>query len=302
VQLDLNLLTALNALLEEESVGGAADRLHLSQPAMSRSLGRIRALTGDPILIRTGRTMTPTPRAIAMRDEVRSLVLRSGSVLSPVTELDLATLRRTFTLRAHDALTSVIAPSLVRHAASSAPRVAFRFLGEASADTSDLSRGSVDLEIGSSLPRAADVAHEHIGDDDLVGLSRPGNPLFERDISLAEFCAAPHVIVSRRGRLDDSVDAALTTARRARTVVASVASTAAALEIVRDTDAVVVVPASISRRSVRDGSVRSFALPVQLPPVPVVLAWHGRLSTDLAHTWLRETVTRAVREALSDIG
>ena len=103
MQLDLNLLTALDALLEEESVTGAAERLHLSAPAMSRSLGRLRRATGDQILVRNGRIMRPTPRAVALRAEVRALVLRSREVLTPEAPLDLAALRRTFTLRAHDA-------------------------------------------------------------------------------------------------------------------------------------------------------------------------------------------------------
>ncbi len=104
VHVDLNMLTALDALLEENSVQAAADRLHLSAPAMSRTLSRIRKSTGDDILVRTGRTMTPTPRALAIRDEVRELVRRVGDMLSPTNTLDLATLRRTFTIQCHDAL------------------------------------------------------------------------------------------------------------------------------------------------------------------------------------------------------
>jgi DNA-binding transcriptional LysR family regulator len=91
---DLNLLTALDALLEENSVQAAADRLHLSAPAMSRTLTRIRKATGDETLVRTGRTMTPTPRALAIREEVRAMVLRAGELLSPTRTLDLPNLRR----------------------------------------------------------------------------------------------------------------------------------------------------------------------------------------------------------------
>jgi DNA-binding transcriptional LysR family regulator len=101
---DLNLLTALDALLEENSVQAAADRLHLSSPAMSRALTRIRKATGDEILVRTGRTMSPTPRALAIRDEVRATVRRAEDLLSPIRTLDLPSLRRTFTIQGHDAL------------------------------------------------------------------------------------------------------------------------------------------------------------------------------------------------------
>src|SRR3954465_11323365 len=104
VQVDLNLLTALDALLEEGSVAGAAARLRLSAPAMSRTLGRIRRATGDQILVRTGRTMTPTPYAIAIREQVHELLQQVQGVLAPSRELDLTTLERTFTLRWHDSL------------------------------------------------------------------------------------------------------------------------------------------------------------------------------------------------------
>ena len=298
MQLDLNLLTALNALLEEGSVTGAAERLHLSEPAMSRSLGRIRKVTGDPILVRTGRTMTPTPRAVAMREEVRALVLRSASVLAPETELELATLERTFSVRCHDALAGTLAPILVREALRVAPHVSFRFVGESSGDDAGLTRGAIDLEIGAGASGPADIAHDHIGDDRMVGIARRDNPLLGDAASVSGFIAAPHVIVSRRGRLRDGVDDALGALSLSRTVVASVASTAAALEIVRDTDAIVIVPSSVGHR-VADGDVlRVFAVPLEVPSVPVVLAWHRRLTIDLAHTWLRSLVAAAIRETL----
>src|SRR3954453_8011838 len=113
MHLDLNLLTALDALLEETSVTAAASRLHLSAPAMSRALGRIRKTTGDQILVRTGRTMTKTPYALAVRDQGRELVRQAESVLAPERELDLATLDRVFTLQCHDAITTSIGPALL---------------------------------------------------------------------------------------------------------------------------------------------------------------------------------------------
>lgn len=295
MQLDLNLLTALDALLEEESVTGAADRLHLSAPAMSRTLGRIRRATGDEILVRAGREMRPTPRALAMRDEVRSLVLRSRDVLAPETGLDLGTLERTFTIRAHDALVSVLAPQLVHRIAAVAPGVVLRFLGEALEDTTDLQRGVVDLEIGSEVPTAPAIDHDAVTHDALVGLARRGHPLFDADsITLAAWTAVPHVVVSRRGRLRDRVDERT---GHTRSVIASVASTSAAIEIVRATDAVVVVPASVATRVAAAGDTVVFTPPVDLPAVAVVLTWHRRFATDRGHTWLRGLVTQALSPA-----
>ncbi|WP_223622449.1 LysR family transcriptional regulator [Microbacterium sp. EST19A] len=294
MQLDLNLLTTLDALLDEQSVTGAAERLHLSEPAVSRTLGRIRKATGDPILVRSGRTMRPTPRALEMHEEVRSLVLRARAVLAPETRLDIADLERTFTIRSHDALTSALAPALVEHVSSVAPGIRFRFLGEVPLDTTDLARGLIDLEIGSAASGPGDIAFDHVADDRLVGLARRGNPMLDADIDLDAYVSVPHVIVSRRGRFEDSVDTALAAAHRRRRVVASLVSTAGALEIVRDTDAVVTVPSAIAGRLIADGALRGFALPVDLPTVPIVLAWPKRFSSDLAHGWLRQLVRDAV--------
>lgn len=300
MQLDLNLLTALDALLDESSVSGAAQRLHLSEPAMSRTLGRIRRATGDPILVRVGRSMAPTPRAVAMHDEVRSVVLRSRALLAPVSELDLGSLERTFTIRCHDAIAAPLAAILVHRANATAPLVSFRFVAEAPADTADLGRGLVDLAIGSATSGPADIVHEHVADDQLVGLARRGNPHVDGVGDLEGFASAPHVIVSRRGRLEDAVDDALRALGRHRRVVASVASIAAALEIVRDSDVVATVPSSIAGRASADGALRSFPLPVDLPRVPVVLSWQRRLGSDVGHVWLRELVRDALGSMLAD--
>src|SRR3569833_941697 len=113
VHLDLNLLTALDALLEEGSVAGAAQRLHVTAPAMSRTLGRIRHATKDQILVRTGREMVPTPYALCVREEVHRLVQQAHAVLAPERDVDLETLDRVFTVRWHDAITAAIGPALV---------------------------------------------------------------------------------------------------------------------------------------------------------------------------------------------
>lgn len=285
VQLDLNLLTALDALLEEESVTGAADRLHLSAPAMSRTLSRIRRATGDEILVRAGRVMRPTPRALAIRDEVRALVLRSAAVLAPERELHLDALQRTFTVRAHDALTSGLAPVLVQQVSASAPGVRVRFLGEASGEDNDLGRGVVDLQIGSTAPTSPAIDHDDAGADELIGVARAGHPVLAAPVDLDRWVAVPHVVVSRRGRLRDRIDEHLESIGRSRTVVASLASTGAAVEVVRATDTFAALPASVAVQLGAD--VAQFRLPIDLPPIPIILAWHRQFTADIGHEWFR---------------
>jgi DNA-binding transcriptional LysR family regulator len=290
MQLDLNLLTALDALLEERSVGGAADRLHLSAPAMSRTLGRIREATGDAILVRTGRTMTPTPRAVAIGAEVHELVARATAVLGRVEELDLASLERTFTLQCHDALVSAIGPTIVRSLRELAPRASISFVAETAVDGNDLRNGTVDIVVGSTPSALAETQSEIIGAGDLVGVVGPGHALASGRVTIERYAAAEHITVSRRGRLRDPVDDALESVGLARRVTVSVPTAAAALEFVRREDLVVAVPRAACQSTIDALGLQTFALPLEVQPVAVVMSWHQRNRTDRAHVWLRDVV------------
>lgn len=297
MHLDLNLLTALDVLLEEESVQAAADRLRLSSPAMSRTLGRLRAVTEDEILVRTGRTMAPTPYAAAVRDQVHHLVQQAHSVLKPRQDLDLATLERTFTLQCHDALTTALAPSLVTAVRAAAPGVTLRFLAEPAADTSDLRRGRVDVTLGSTPPDQTDTKYENLGAGPLVVVFRAGHPGAADELDLAHYAAADHVLVSRRGRLSDPIDIALAEHGLRRRVIASAPTSAVAMSIVCGSDAIAAVPELVCRTATTRANVRHVPLPLDLEPVRVVLAWHQRHDNDPAHSWLRQRI-REVTTAL----
>lgn len=299
MQLDLNLLTVLDALLTEGSVMGAADRLHLSSPAVSRSLGRIRKLTGDDILVRTGRTMTPTPYALAVRDQVSELVRQAGAVLAPSHDLDLAALERTFTLQCHDALTTALAPLLLAAIAERAPGVRLRFLAETAADTDDLRHGRVDLEIGATTPELPEIRTETVGADRLVVVLRADHPYAGR-LDLATYAAQPHLLVSRRGRLSDPVDELLAGHDLRRHVVAAVGTTASALRVAGHSDAVLTAPEVMCRPLVTAFGLVTEPLPapLRLPPVPIVCNWHQRYDTDAGHAWLRDRTREALRTVL----
>ncbi|MET9505518.1 LysR family transcriptional regulator [Streptomyces sp. NPDC006622] len=297
MQLDLNLLTALDALLEEGSVTDAAARLHVSAPAMSRTLGRIRRVTGDQILVRTGRTMTPTPHALALRATVHDLVQQAQRVLSPQAEVDLAALKRTFVLKWHDALSAAAGPVLLHSLRAEAPGVRLRILAEASTDTHDPRRGDIDLEAGSSEPSSPEIRHETVSHDRLVLALRPAHPLCRGPLTLQDYAAADHVTVSRRGRLRDPIDDALEAQGMSRQVVAATPTNATALQFVRHHDLVAAVPGLISRPLLEALGLRTRPLPLTMPAVPIHLAWHQRYDNDPAHAWLRGQVRTALRLA-----
>ena len=297
MHLDLNLLTALDALLEEGGVALAAQRLHLSQPAMSRTLGRIRAATGDPILVRTGRAMTPTPHALAIRAEVHALVQVAHAMLTPERHLDLGKLARTFTLRCHDAVLTALGPGLLATIQAQAPGVTLRLLGEAGADGNDLRHGHVDLEINSTERTGTEICAETIGHDRLVVALRPEHPCTRGKFTLRRYAQARHLIVSRQGRLRDPVDEALESRGLRRHVAAAFPTSTAALHAARQSDCLVAVTGSMCRSTIQSLGLRTLPIPLVLTPVPVILAWPRRYEGDKAHRWLRQQV-RQVLQAL----
>lgn len=290
MQLDFNLLRALDVLLEEGSVGGAADRLHLSQPAMSRTLTRIRRATGDDILVRSGRAMLPTPYAVAVRDQVHALVEQVQSVLTPARDLVLAELEATFTLRCHDAATSALAPRLVERVRAQAPGVRLRFLGESDVDDDGLRSGRTDIEVDSEQATAPDIAASTLGSQTLSVAMRAGHPLDGVRLTARRYVASVHVTISRRGHLQDPVDELLRGLGLSRRVIASAPTSTVALRIVRDTDALVAVPAVISARDTQAFGLVTSPFPFDLSEVPIVMRWHRRNQNDPAHQWLRGLV------------
>lgn len=296
--MDLNLLLVLDALLEENSVQGAAERLGLSPPAVSRSLGRLRRTTGDDLLVRTGRTMTPTPHALRLRDEAHDLVQRARLVLAPTTDLDLDTLERVFTIRGHDALTTAIGPPLTELIRDLAPHAALRTLNEPSTDDNELQHGRVDLDLGASAASLPELVAEQLGTDHLVVACRASHPLTKGTLTSVRFAATTQVVVSRRGRLHDAIDDMLATQGLQRRVVAAFPTTAAALDHVARTDCLVMVGEQVCRTTMSRMGFQSLLPPFQTPLIPVIMTWHRRYQTDPAHLWLRTQVRQLLHVVL----
>ena len=171
-------------------------------------------------------------------------------------------------------------------------------LGEPAVDTPDLVRGQVDLDLGSAVPTSSELSHEVVGQDRLVVVLRAKHPLARR-IDVESFAAAEHVIASRRGRLRDGVDKLLAERGLRRRVVASVPTTALALHAVAHSDAVSMLPARACAQACADLGLITRELDLDLPPAPVVLAWHRRYDTDLAHVWLRQHCQGALTAMLA---
>jgi DNA-binding transcriptional LysR family regulator len=296
---DLNLLVTLDVLLTEGSVVGAARRLQLSPSAMSRSLARLREVMGDPLLVRAGRGLVATPRALELQQRVHDLVRDAEAVLRPAKLLDLKGLVRTFTLRTSDGFTESFGPEIVRRANAEAPGVQLRFLRKLDRSSEGLRDGSIDLETG-VLGRTLgpEVRARALFRDRFIGVVRAGHPFEQGEITPARFAAGNHVRVSQRGMDRSPIDEAVKAAGLRRTFVASVDGYIAALALARRSDLVASVPERHTC-ALRDGMF-SFAFPVHVPEVTVSLLWHPRQDGDPAHQWLRHCVLEACKAQLGD--
>lgn len=286
---DFNLLITLDVLLAEGSVARAAKRLHLSPSAMSRALARLRETLGDPLLVRAGRGLVPTPRALELREQVSQLVLGVESVLRPVEHLDLQRLARTFTLRVGDGFVENFGPALIGRIGEEAPGVRLRFVTKTDKDSAPLRDGSVDLDTGVvGADAGPEIRTRALFQDRFVGVVREGHPLTRGAITAERYAGGRHVLVSRRGKDRGPVDEALKGAGLARDIVTLVGGFSAALALARASDLIATVPERHSG-SLRAG-LFSFPLPLDVAPIQVSMLWHPRMDADPAHRWLRACV------------
>lgn len=296
---DLNLLVTLDVLLAEGSVARAAGRLHLSPSAMSRALARLREVTGDPLLVRAGRGLVPTPRALELRERVGHLVDEVEAVLRPAEGLDVARLIRTFTLRTGEGFVENFGPELLRRIGAEAPGVRLRFLPKPTKDSVALRDGSVDLETGViGLSTGPEVRTQALFRDRFVGVVRDGHRLSLGAMTAADYAGGRHVLVSRRGLDRGPIDDALETLGLARQVATTVGGFSAALALARGSDLIASVPERHTG-NLRTG-MHSFPLPVAVAGVTVSMLWHPRLDADPAHRWLRGCVRAACGSELLD--
>ncbi|WP_458377297.1 LysR family transcriptional regulator [Pseudomonas fluorescens] len=286
---DFNLLITLDVLLAEGSVARAAKRLRLSPSAMSRALARLRETTGDPLLVRAGRGLVATPRALELREQVSQLVQDVEAVLRPAQQPDLKQLIRTFTLRTSEGFVENFGAPLIARVAEQAPGVLLRFVHKPDKDSTSLRDGTVDLETG-VVGKAAgpELRTQGLFRDRFIGVVRSGHPLSQGEITPQRFAAGGHISVSRRGFDKGAVDEALAALQLQRQVVTIVGGFSTALALARTTDLIATVPERHTENL--QAGLHSFALPVALPAFTVAMLWHPRLDADPVHRWLRGCV------------
>ncbi|MEO8361590.1 MAG: LysR family transcriptional regulator [Vicinamibacteria bacterium] len=289
---DFNLLVTLDVLLAEGSVARAGRRLHLSPSAMSRALARLRETTGDPLLVRAGRGLVPTPRALELRERTSQLVVEAESVLRPVETLDLRKVKRTFTLRTSDGFVENFGPRLIALVSKEAPGVRLRFLQKLDKQSAALRDGVVDLETGVVVSSTGpELRARGLFRDRLVGVVRTRHPLCQGRMTPARYASGRHILVSREGLDKGLIDESLKPLKLERHIVTIVGGFAAALALARSSDLIATVPER-QTGNLR-ASMHTFGLPFETPEITVSLLWHPRSHADAAHRWLRDCVVEA---------
>lgn len=259
---------------------------------MSRTLARLRAATGDPLLVRAGLRLVATPRALELRERVGPFVEEANALLRPAERVDIKRLVRTFTLRTSDGFVENFGPALAARAAAEAPGIRLRFNQKPDKDSAPLRDGSVDLETGVVGPvTSPEIRTEVLFEDQFVGVVRKGHRLTRGAMTPYHFASGRHVVFSRGDDYRGEIDAALAVLGLERHVAIVVGGFAGALALAKSTDLIACVPERHTGL-LRTG-LHSFALPFNVSTIAISMLWHPRQEADPGHRWLRDTV-RAV--------
>ena len=305
--LDLNLLRVFDEVMAERNLTRAAEKLAITQPAVSNALRRLRDSMGDELLVRAGHGVEPTPRALALWPTVRHALGQLQESLAPG-DFDAASARTTFVLAMADSTGATLIPPLVQLVEQEAPGISLRLVPLTTRDPRRLlDDETVDLAVGYFPAALADltaraqadtvVTHEstRLYAGEYVCVMRAGHPLADVPLTLDQYCAARHLLVSFSGKPYGFIDGALTALGRKRRIVLTVNQFFTAGRVVATSDLLTVLPLHFVSLANVDDTLVWRPLPMQLPAVHVDALWHSRRSHDPAHRWLRDTIARAAR-------
>ena len=298
--IDLNLLVALDALLQEGSVSRAARRLGLSTPALSHALGRLRARLEDPILVRAGREMAPTPRAEALRPLVREIVAQARAALKPSAPFVPEALDRTFVIRATDHLLSLLGLTLDRILGKEAPHVSLRFVPNAPDDAEALRTGEADLAIGIFDVLPPEMRTRVLLTDRYVCVVREGHPSVGDRLTLDQYAQLAHVQVAPRGIPGGYVDEELRAMGIERQIARVVPYFLIGLFLASETDYVLTISERLANEMAQRLRLRILEPPLELKPYSLSLVWHPRLDRDEPNRWLRDVLLRVAGQVAGE--
>jgi DNA-binding transcriptional LysR family regulator len=297
---DLNLLVAFDALLAEGSVSGAARRIGLSQPAMSKRLGRLRSLFRDDLFVRSGDGVKPTQRALDLADTIRSALGQIQDVLGGYGRFDASRSARTYRIGAMDHIAAVLLPCAMAMVRIQAPRatVIVRAMDRRKL-TDALEHGDIDVALAILPDAPAAIKRAALFEERYVSLVSARHREIRKELTLALFLKYPHLLITHVGDLKGTVDRLLDEHGLKRQVAMSVPYHLAVPALIAGTDMIATLSERVVRLSDWPG-VRAFPVPIEFPSFRETMLWHRRNDNDPAHAWLRglildasETITRS---------
>lgn len=301
-QINLNLLRSLQVLLDECHVSRAAERLNITQSAVSRQLSQLRELCGDPLLVRDGNTLVPTPRALAIQGRLDDLLGEFESLLSDDV-FDPKTWQQEFVISSSDYVAQYILPNVVSVMVEQAPKVNIAYRLWQPDYLNQFNANGIDLASTMLPQQPENISSVKIGEDKSVCLMRKGHPLLEEPSLCCErLTAYPHLKVTGGGDKDSSADVALAELGYARRVALKVPFFSAAINALMSSDYLMIVPEHIAANLSQDYPLAYRPLPFDTQLHQYWLMWHPKYDQDKAHQWMRELVLHAMRTSRYSIG
>lgn len=292
--LDLNLLPVFDAIYCEGNLTRAARKLHMSQPAMSNALSRLRNAMNDPLFTRTHRGMVPTTRAKRMAEQVRQALDLIQSSLRDDSEFDFTLSTRTFVIAVEDYGEAVIMPRFIDWLTKAAPNIRTKIWPEHSRHVlmKELSDGRVDLAIDYFRVRDKKFSNIQLMTDELVSMVRQDHPLIADSLSLDQYVTLPHVVLAQKRPL---VDYELEKRGLSRNRALEVPHFISMPLIVKSTDLICTLPRRMAMLYTEHFKVKILESPIDFPAIPIFLIWHDSVENDHSHTWLRESLRALCR-------
>ncbi|MHA3082833.1 LysR family transcriptional regulator [Acinetobacter sp. ANC 5383] len=283
--LDFNLLKAMDILLEERSVTRAAERLFITQPAMSSILARLRDSFDDPLFVRSQRGIVPTPRALELICPIKQILGQIDLLLQPL-EFNPATAEFTVRIAATDYAHQVILVPFLAALKQRAPHVKIALLPSTDKEAQRLEQGEIDLALSTSKHSCGnDLHYLHLFDECYVSVMRLGHPALQQPLTLDHFCELDHALVSFQGSFSGITDQQLQQLGRQRRVTLSASSFLLLPEILQNSDLVATVP---KRLVCKRKDLAIVPPPLEIPSFSKIALWHERTEHDPRHRWLRQ--------------
>lgn len=291
--LDLNLLVPLRAILEERHITRAAQRCHLSQPAMSRALERLREMFGDPLLVRSGRSYERTARGEQILRELEALLPRLEAMIGGV-EFTPSQSQERFRIALTDHASTILLPSLIRLVRKAAPGVAIEVSPWRTGAYQDVAAGRIDLALSAEeVPPT--LQSEVLFSLEFVCLVGSPQPVRGRRLTLKQYLQLPHIQVETLAGQQTLVDRPLAALGAKRRVVLTLPFFVPAIYATAHTDLVLTVPRGLAKLAGRISGLQVLEPPREIKSFPYFIAWHPPVTTEPAHAWLREQLRAAAR-------